>query len=216
MSTPPAFVEIPLEPLAGTWKLWVLSSADEFRPASPPAYQSPAWDSQLAAVQQAVAERTFTQAQHAKYWQGTAAVTLWNGFAADLISRDGLDLPHAARVLALMPAPQADGQVACWDGKYTYWTERPITADPGLNVLFPTPPFPSYPSGHATVSNAAAVVLSHLFPDDAADLLDLGEEAAASRCWAGIHYPIDDDAGTPLGRNVGYLVADVARGDGAA
>jgi membrane-associated phospholipid phosphatase len=213
--TPPAFVENPLEPLGGTWKLWVMTSPDQFRPASPPAYQSPAWQSQLAAVQEAVAGRTFSQAQRAKYWQGTTAATVWNGFAAELISRDGLDLPHAARVLAIMAVAQADGQTACWDGKYAYWTERPITADPELDVLFPTPPFPSYPSAHATVSNAAAVVLSHLFPADAADLFDLAEEAAASRCWAGIHYPIDDDAGTMLGRQVGYLVANVARNDGA-
>jgi membrane-associated phospholipid phosphatase len=213
--TPPAFAEKPLEPLAGTWKLWVMSSADQFLPAPPPAYGSPAWKSQLAAVQEAVAQRTFIQAQHAKYWQNTPATTLWNGFASDLITRDGLDLPHAARVLACLAVAQADAQVANYEAKYTYWTERPITSDPKLDVLFPTPPFPSYPSSHATVSNAGAIVLVHLFPDDALDLLALGEEAAASRGWAGIHFPIDNDAGLLLGRNVGYLVADVARHDGA-
>lgn len=213
--TPPAFVETPLEPLAGTWKLWVMESADQFRPAPPPAYDSPAWQSQLAAVQQAVADRTFTQAQLAKYWQNTAGATLWNGFAGELITRDGLDLPRAARVLALLAVAQADAGVACWDSKFTYWTERPITADPKLDVLFPTPPFPSYTSAHAAISNASAVVLSQLFPGDAADLLDLAEEAAASRCWAGIHFPIDDDAGNLLGRNIGYLVAGVAREDEA-
>ena len=213
--TPPAYLETPLEPLAATWKLWVMTSSDQFRPAPPPAYPSPAWESQLAAVQEAVAQRSFAQARTANYWQGSSASKLWDGIAADLIARDALDLPHAARVLALLAVAMADAQIACWDGKYTYWTERPITADPALDVLFPTPPFPSYPSAHATVSNAAAIVLAHLFPDDAADLLDLAEEAAASRGWAGIHYPIDDDAGTSLGRQVGYLVAAVARGDGA-
>lgn len=212
--TPPAFVETPVEPLAGTWARWVMTSPDQFRPAPPPAYDSPAWHSQLTAVRQAVANRTFSQAQRAKFWQNTAASMHWNGFAAELIARDGRDLPHAARALALMAVAQADAQVACWEAKFTYWTERPITADPELNVLFPTPPFPSYPSGHSTVSNAAAVVLASLFPDDAADLLDLAEEAAASRCWAGIHFPIDDDAGTLLGRSVGYLVVDAARADG--
>jgi membrane-associated phospholipid phosphatase len=213
--TPPAFVKTPLEPLAGTWRLWVMSSPDQFLPAPPPAYQSPAWNSQLAAVQEAVARRTFLQAQRARYWQNTPATTLWNGFASDLITRDGLDLPYAARVLALMGVAQADAQVANYAAKYTYWTERPISADPTLDVLFPTPPFPSYPSSHATVSNAGAIVLVHLFPVDALDLLALGAEAAASRGWAGIHFPVDNDAGTLLGRNVGYLVAEVARHDGA-
>lgn len=213
--TPPAFLENPLEPLAGNWNLWVMENADQFRPAPPPSYKSAAWESQQAAVQEAVAHRTFNQSQRAKYWQNTSASTLWNGFASDLISRDGLDLPHAARVLAFLGVTQADAQVANYEAKYTYWTARPITADPELNVLFPTPPFPSYPSSHATVSNAGAVILSHFFPEDVDDLLDLAEEAAKSREWAGIHIPLDDDAGTLQGRQVGYLVANVARQDGA-
>ena len=213
--TPPGFVEQPAEPLASTWHRWVLGSPDQFRPAPPPAYDSPAWRSQLAAVQEAVARRTFAQATQATYWQESAASYLWDGFAIDLVTRYQLDLPHAARVLALTGVAMADAAIACWDAKYTYWTARPITADPDLDVLFPTPPHPSYPSAHAPFSNAAAVVLVHLFPHDALDLLALGAEAAASRGWAGIHFPIDNDAGLLLGRNVGYLVTNVARGDGA-
>ena len=68
---------------------------------------------------------------------------LWIEIARDLIVRDGLDALHAARVLALTSVAMADGFICCWDAKYTYWTERPITADPTLNVLLPTPPFPS-------------------------------------------------------------------------
>lgn len=208
--TPPAYVEKPLEPLGGIWRTWVLESADEFRPAPPPAYESQGWQSQLAAVQEAVTGRTFAQERTARFWQFTAASKFWTEVAHDLIARDGLDLPQAARALALLGVTMADAQTACWDGKYAYWTERPITADPELNVLFPTPAFPSYPSAHATGSNSAAVILGHLFPDAAGDLLDLAEEAAASRLWAGIHYPVDNDAGITLGRNVGYVVAALA------
>ncbi len=132
-----------------------------------------------------------------------------------MISRNGLDLPHAARALALTSIAISDAEIAAWDAKYAYWTARPITVDPDLDVQFPTPPFPSYPSAHATVSNAAAVVLVHLFPNDALDLLALGAEAAASRTWSGIHFPIDNDAGLLLGRNVGSLVNNIARSDGA-
>jgi membrane-associated phospholipid phosphatase len=213
--TPPAFVDPPQEPLAPTWHRWVLERADQFRPAPPPAFESPAWRSQLDAVREAVSGRTFEQARMAAFWQGSAASTEWNNFAIDLISRYGLDLPHAARALALTAIAIADAEVAAWDGKYTYWTARPITIDPELDVQFPTPPFPSYPSAHATVSNAAAVVLTHLFPNDALDLLALASEAAASRAWGGIHFPVDNDAGQLLGRQVGYLVTEVARDDGA-
>jgi membrane-associated phospholipid phosphatase len=213
--TPPAFVEQPQEPLAPTWHRWVLTSADQYRPAPPPAFASQGWNSQLAAVREAVARRTFAQARAANFWQNSPATMTWDGFAADLIVRWGLDLPRAARVLALTGVAIADAEIAAWDAKYAYWTARPITADPDLDVLFPTPPFPSFPSAHSTVSNAAAVVLAHLFPQDADDLFALAAEAAASRAWAGIHFPIDNDAGQALGRNVGYLVTALARIDGA-
>jgi membrane-associated phospholipid phosphatase len=35
-------------------------------------------------------------------------------------------------------------------------------------------------------------------------------EAAASRCWAGIHYPLDDDVALVMGRQVGRLVSALA------
>lgn len=213
--TPPDLVDPPGEPLAGAWRRWVLASPDQFRPAPPPAYDSPAWQSQLAAVQEAVARRTFAQATQAEFWHESGPSALWTGFAMDLIARYRLDLPHAARALALTSVAMADAAVACWDAKYAYWTARPITVDPDLDELFPAPPHPSFPSFHASASNAAAAVLVHLFPNDATDLLALGAQAAASRAWAGIHFPIDNDAGLLLGRNVGYLVNNVARGDGA-
>ncbi len=213
--TAPDFVDPPQEPLAPTWRCWALTSGDQFRPAPPPAFGSPGYQSQLGAVREAVNGRTFEQARAANFWQSGPASTVWDGFAIDLISRYGLDLPHAAQVLAMTGIAIADAEVAAWDGKYAYWTARPITVDPDLDLLFDTPPFPSYPSAHATVSNAAAVVLAHLFPNDELNLLALGAEAAASRAWAGIHFPIDNDAGQTLGRSVGYMVTEAARSDGA-
>lgn len=218
--TPPAFVEVPVFVLAGTWQPWVLPSGDAVRPGPPPAYDSPAWKAQLAAVREACASRTFAQEQAAHYWDGTysgqTGPEIWSGLAAGLIRRHGLDLPHAARALAYTSTAMADAVIACWDAKYTYWMARPISADPDLKLLFGTPPHPSYPSGHATVSGSAAVTLASLFPDDEADLLAMAAEAAASRAWAGIHFPIDNDIGLATGHTIGYLVGDLARADGAA
>jgi membrane-associated phospholipid phosphatase len=100
----------------------------------------------------------------------------------------------------------ADGFVCCWDAKFTYWAARPITADPALDVLIATPPFPSYTSGHSTISAAAATVLSHSFPFDAGELFAMAEEAKNSRLWAGIHFPLDNDMGALGGGMVGRLV----------
>jgi membrane-associated phospholipid phosphatase len=174
----------------------------------------------LAAVQDAVARRTPEQEAAVRFWSGgPGAVTpagLWIEVARDLIVRDALAAPHAARVLALTSVAMADGFVCCWDAKYAYWTGRPITADPTLDVLVPTPPFPSYTSGHATASTAAATVLGYLFPDDASLLSERAEEAKQSRLWAGIHFPIDTDMGALGGGMIGRLAVARAREDGTS
>ncbi|MDF3043662.1 MAG: phosphoesterase PA-phosphatase related protein [Thermomicrobiales bacterium] len=215
--TPPGYFQQPAEPLAGTWRTWLLASGDQYRPAAPPPFQSPAWQAELVGVQEAVARRTPEQEAAVRFWAGgPGTVTpagLWIEIARDLIVRDGLDALHAARVLALTSVAMADGFICCWDAKYTYWTARPITADPELDVLIPTPPFPSYTSGHATASTASATVLGYLFPDDASLLLERAEEAKQSRLWAGIHFPIDIDMGALGGGMIGRLVVARARSE---
>jgi membrane-associated phospholipid phosphatase len=217
--TPPGFFQQPAEPLAGKWRTWVLASGDQYRPSPPPPFQSPAWQAELAAVQEAVARRTPEQEAAVQFWAGSPGTVtpagLWIEIARDLIVRDGLDAAHAARVLALVSVAMADGFICCWDAKYTYWTERPITADPSLDVLIPTPPFPSYTSGHSTISTAAATVLGHLFPADEDTLLERAEEATRSRLWAGIHVPIDTEMGALGGGMIGRLVVARAQDDGA-
>ena len=45
--TPPGFFQQPVEPLAGTWRTWILASGDQYRPPAPPPYRSPAWEAEL-------------------------------------------------------------------------------------------------------------------------------------------------------------------------
>jgi membrane-associated phospholipid phosphatase len=218
--TPPAFVLDPVEPSAGTWRPWLIPSGSEYRPAPPPKYRSPAWRAELGAVQEAVSRRTPQQEAAVHYWAGgPGTVTpagLWIEIARSLIVRNELDARHAARVLALTSAAMVDGFICCWDAKYTYWSARPITADPNLDVLIPTPPFPSYTSGHSTISAAAATVLGHLFPADEAQLTELANEAKLSRLWAGIHYPIDNEMGALGGGMIGRLIVSQVNEETAA
>jgi hypothetical protein len=72
-------------------------------------------------------------------------------------------------------------------------------------VTLVPPPFPSYTSGHVTFSAAASEVLASFFPEDAARLHYLAEEAALSRVYAGIHYRFDSEAGLQSGRQLGAL-----------
>jgi membrane-associated phospholipid phosphatase len=213
--TPPGFVETPLRPLAGLQKTWVLTRGDQYRPAPPPEYGSAAWKSELESVVEIAANLTFEQERAALWWNGYSPSELQNNWANELILRDGLDLPHAARMLADMHVAIADAAIAIWDAKYTWWTSRPITEAPDLVTVLGTPPYPAYPSGYSGLMGSGSTVLGHYFPEEADDFANRAWEAANSRAWGGIHYVIDDDIGLLMGRQVGRLVSSLARADPA-
>ncbi|HYP14046.1 MAG TPA: phosphatase PAP2 family protein, partial [Bryobacteraceae bacterium] len=80
---------------------------------------------------------------------------------------------------------------------------------------FTTPNFPSYPSNHATFSYSRAELLSYLFPHHTGDAGAMAAEAANSRIWAGIHFPVDLQAGETLGRAVARKFIQWAERDGS-
>lgn len=166
---------------------------------------------------------TDEQKRIADFWaDGAGTVTPpghWNRIALDLLAGAGWSTLRSARLLSALNTAQADAFIACWDAKYAYWSLRPVTAirrliDPNWLPYLVTPPFPSYVSGHSTTSAAASTVLGAFFPDRAAELRALAEQAAIARLYAGIHYRSDNEAGLALGRRVGavavraYHVAD--------
>ncbi len=210
--TPPAFTFPPLEPLAGTWRTWNLSSGSQFRPGPPPPLGSTSWRAELQQVYDVSRTLTPRQTEIALYWaDGAGTVTPpghWNKIALDLIAGRKLPTVQIARIFATLNTAQADSFIACWDAKFTYWTQRPVTAirselDPAWSPLIATPPFPSYVSGHSSTSAAASTVLGHFFPQQRAALDAMADEAAVSRLYGGIHFASDNSAGLELGRKIG-------------
>jgi hypothetical protein len=77
-----------------------------------------------------------------------------------------------ARIMAELTAALADSAIITWNekAKYSFW--RPVTAmreesarDGAWTPLVETPPFPEYPSGHATDCFVGAEVLEAAFPN---------------------------------------------------
>ncbi|GIK43638.1 MAG: hypothetical protein BroJett011_74710 [Chloroflexota bacterium] len=75
----------------------------------------------------------------------------------------------------------------------------------GVRLLFPTPNFPSYPSGHAAVAFAVALVLALFWRRWRGWGLNLAGAGliALSRVYLGYHYPSDIFAGAVLGAGAG-------------
>lgn len=55
------------------------------------------------------------------------------------------------------------------------------------------------------------MILSYFFPRETWKLRALAEECALSRLFGGVHYPIDNDEGLRLGRQMGKLVVNALR-----
>jgi hypothetical protein len=203
----------PVLPMCGTWKTWFTSSGAEFQPEPPYAYGSPEDLADLEAVYQASLQRTAEQIAIVHEWADLPPPTIWCGLLNDRIRRDRLGTLAAARAQAFLNATMYDAFVSCWRTKYQYWTARPFQRIPGLVTVIPTPNFPTYTSGHSTISGAAAQVMAALFPSESAFFQAEAEEAALSRFWGGIHFHHDDNAGLEVGRQIGAKAVRAMRGD---
>jgi hypothetical protein len=185
-------------------RTWLLDSTSQFRPAPPPAWDSPAFKAALEEVRRVARERTPQQTEIAQRWDSSDPWTLWNDTASSVLRRNKVSEAEAARVLAVLNVAASDAIIACFEAKYHYWTIRPSQADTALALADSVglPNFPSYPSGHACSAGAFDAVLGHFFPADRAKFTRIAEEQAMSRLYGGIHYRFDNDAGLALGRVV--------------
>lgn len=227
-----------LLPHWGSVTPFAMSSGSQFRPVAPPALNSAEYASAVNEVQVIGAQnsptRTADQTSIARAWAfGAGTVTppgAWNKIAQNLAGSQSIS--ENARMFAMLNVAMADAGIASWDAKYHYDLWRPIHAIREANIdgndatvqdanwlplLTPTPPFPSYTSGHSTFSRAAADVLAFFLGTDAINIVfngDMGEvrlltsldaaanEAGLSRIYGGIHFNFDNVAGQWAGANI--------------
>ncbi len=166
------------------------------------------WEKQLKLVQQSLQHITEDQITIAKFWGTGPPTKQWTPILNTLIDGYKVDAPRAGRILAAFHAGINDAFVVAFHLKYKWKVARPNQLDHTLETILCTPRHPSYPSGHATVSGAAEVIISYFFPAERRRIRKFAEENALSRLYAGVHYPIDNSEGLKLGRQIGRLVVE--------
>jgi hypothetical protein len=151
----------------------------------------------------------------------------WMGIAAVASRQRGDAFGEAAEAYVRTALALADGFISVWDEKYRSRLVRPETVinehiDETWAPLLQTPPFPEYTSGHSVISAAAAEALTDLYGEpfafsdttevayglpvrDFGSFREAADEAAVSRIYGGIHYPMAAWRGAEQGRGVGEL-----------
>ena len=206
------------EPGAGRWRTWIVEPQD-IAVAPPPALGGVPAAVELADVKLAVATRGAATLEAIRRWGAGAATAPWTALFLDLTKRYSAyperNPPRISRQIAMLHAAMFDALVATWNAKYCHLRPPPSKVDPTIAVHGPAADAPSYPSEHAAVAGAAAVLLASFFPEEPEGSFDaLQWEAGMSRVSAGANYRSDVTAGIVLGRSVAKLVLDARATDG--
>lgn len=245
--TPPMYAT-GVEPHWSEIRTLVLDSASECMPVRPPVYDITNKNSEyykaLMEVKNVGDSLTEEQKHIADFWDDnpfklnvTGHVMFatkkfsppghWMNVVGIAAKKSGADFNATVAAYAHTAITMFDAFISCWDEKYRSNYVRPetvinkyISAD--WRPYIQTPPFPSYTSGHGTVSAAVAEAMTAHFGDNFAftdtsqqefgiknrtltSFRHAAAEAAMSRLYGGIHYRFDNENGSKFGRKVGEL-----------
>lgn len=222
---------------------FALHRGDQFRSDPPPKLDSGAYTWAYREVKAVGGrdsrERSKSRTDVVRMYELLSDAVLWNPIAIQIAAERHSSAARTARTLALLNMALSDGGVAVLDTKYHYDFWRPETAivnahadgnrethpDPSFEPFIPAPCFPSYPSGHATTSYAARVVLERSFgrgrhrvtvtspalPDVVLKYTRLSQITADiddARVYGGIHFRFDQEEGARQGTAIGAYIAE--------
>lgn len=246
--TPPAYADA-LEPHWNKIRPWVIDSANQFlcEPALPFSDQKGSeFYNQALEIHDIVKNRTPWQDSTAWYWDdnpfklevsghfmfGRKKISPgghWMNIASHANRKAGSDIMKSTETYVKVACSLADGFIACWNAKYHYNLIRPESyinkyMDPEWQPLIQTPPFPEHPSGHSTISGAAAAALTSMYGENFAfsdstemefgipprtfkSFEEAANQAGMSRMYGGIHYRQGNMSGLKTGGEIGRYIA---------
>ncbi|MBA4167482.1 MAG: vanadium-dependent haloperoxidase [Chitinophagaceae bacterium] len=199
---------------------------------------------QFMAVYKANTNLTTDQKAIALWWNDDPSETYTPpghsyNLATIVIKNSKPGLIRSAETYARVGMAVADAFIICWKLKYIFFSERPSSyvsenIDDEWEPFWPDPPFPAFPSGHATQASAVAEVLTDLygepysFTDDShtgrpmnalrnveyksrkfSSFRDAAKETAYSRFLGGIHTAQDNAVGLESGKTIGSHIDEL-------
>jgi len=174
-----------IEPNAGNWRTWVISSGRDYRVPPPP---GPAeTQAELRALADLISRNDAQAQEQIAFWNAGAPAYRWidllnaRALAGTTITTNGRTGVYTYVALAIY-----DATIAAWESKYAYNRQRPSERDHRLPTALPVPNSPSYPSEHAAAAQAAASVLAYFIPGEAQSFQTMAEQAGWSRVQAGL------------------------------
>lgn len=239
---PPAFAAAS-QPGWGNVTPFAMESGSQFRLPPPPPINSGKYAHDFNEVKKVGRVdspfRPQDRTDVARFFAVTSPVQAWNSAARQMSASQGKTLSENARIFALLNMAIFDASVAAYDSKYHYIFWRPLTAiwggefdnnkwteaDGSWFPLINTPPFPSYPSAHATLSTAARTVLERVFGKKDIELTlsntrlpgvvlhytswrQICDDIDDARVYGGIHFRFEQDAGSHQGLDVARYILD--------
>jgi PAP2 superfamily len=248
--TPPMYASA-LEPHWSEIRTMILDSASQIGPAAPPTFdiknKTSIYFKALSEVKNIGDSLTDEQKNIADFWDdnpfkmnivGHASYATkkfsppghWMNIVGIAAKSAKADFNTTVAAYTQTAISLFDGFISCWDEKFKTNCARPETVinkyiTDSWRPYIQTPPFPSYTSGHATVSAAAAEVMTDWFGDNLTfsdtSSLEFGikprqiesfrkaaQEAAMSRLYGGIHYRHDNEAGNLMGTKIGLFIIE--------
>lgn len=236
VSTPPNFRPA-IEPYWSRIRPMVMSSAGEVTPVPHlPFSTDPASAFHAEAMVVLETGRALTDEHRAiaRFWTDNPLLSglpsgHWMLIVSQVATAQGLSLAQTLEAYVRLGVALHEAFLSCWTAKYRDNLLRPVTyinrhIDPAFTTFVNTPQFPEYTSGHSVASRAASTVLTDLlgqvsFVDDShrdralparsySSFTDAADEAARSRIYGGIHFPMGIENGKSHGDAVGRVVLE--------
>lgn len=189
----PVFAQV--EPGAGAWKTWFISSAKDYRLPAPPSPKEEI--AQVIAAQQSLDSAAW---QQVLYWNAGAPGYHWQEMMNKLWMYD--TSYNGALANLLLGTAIYDATVAARDTRTAYKRLRPFVVDRRIRALVPKPESFSYPCEVSVAAGVAVTVISHFYPSLSDSVNRLARLAMASRVAAGMVFPSDTRAGFELGKRI--------------